>query len=998
MISRKLLPPPAPERLVRRDRLDAQLADLIDRHRVIVVAATAGAGKTTAVASACAAVNRPSAWLSVDRTDQAPGRLVTYLEAALARALPQLEGVASRALAIGISHPEATGMLVEAVGDAPLIMVLDDLQRLGDAPDAWAVIEAFLRYAPQTMTTVLLSRRDIPVALCELPLPPTTAAIGEDDLAFTVPEATEALEQQERGGLDEPAIEAVVRVTSGWVTGVLFSAHAAATGKADDDPLATYLTAHVLSQLAWEDRDFLVRTALLEQVDSTSAAALGIENAGERMAALRSAHLPVSWQPDGLSMRCHPLLREHLLVLLRRLDPADVRALHVGTGRVLGAHGHDEDAVEVFLRVGALDEALPAAERCIGHVIDRLDFAVAERWLDQLEPVVPARCPQLQLAELMLAIGRSDFARGVALGDRLKAAGERDRFAAESNRAAGLLAQCYGEVGRLDETGVVIDAARAGPSVDVVRYGLSVITGKVDRRRPEPTGSPIDALLLATDHALGRFAEMALPTSSRWLTAARIPWRIAALRDSGRTEEALQLYTDAERFGAVVGGFAATVGAPLLVDAGRRDEAYSAIREGRAFTERYGGRWRWILSWIAEARLLLRLDRDHEGSLAALAVARDALETFPVVAAREACSMWTGFALLLAGRLDEALEELRWAVDSMLEGDRLLDLPVAAVYLAEAEWRAGDEARADRAADLALAAARRQGFDHLLLGALADFPAVASRRLDAEAGPDLPWHELGRALVARGTPLEAAVGIAVELRDIGRPELLVNGEPQRPRIAKTYELLAYLVRRPRPPSARREELLDALFDGRVDDSARAYLRQAVNQLSRCLPDPDAVVSDRGVVTLLPGVRVTTTSRRFEARLGEARSQHGAARLAATLDALQILGDGHYLEGAEGTWIDDRRRELADLAADARHEAARLMFEEDRHLEALRLNERVLQEDPVREDAWRLQMEIKGALGDDPGVLAAYRECSRALVDLGTEPAPSTRQLLERLRR
>ena len=63
-------------------------------------------------------------------------------------------------------------------------------------------------------------------------------------------------------------------------------------------------------------------------------------------------------------------------------------------------------------------------------------------------------------------------------------------------------------------------------------------------------------------------------------------------------------------------------------------------------------------------------------------------------------------------------------MEACARSDRLLELPTAAVYLAEAEWRAGDEDAADRAADLALEAARRQGSNHVLLQALADFPAV----------------------------------------------------------------------------------------------------------------------------------------------------------------------------------------------------------------------------------------------------------------------------------
>src|SRR5689334_20044405 len=78
----------------------------------------------------------------------APGCLLTYLEAALADALPYVGGTASAAMAAGIPHAEVAGLLAEAVGDEPVALVLDELERLGDDSEAWDVIEALLRYAP----------------------------------------------------------------------------------------------------------------------------------------------------------------------------------------------------------------------------------------------------------------------------------------------------------------------------------------------------------------------------------------------------------------------------------------------------------------------------------------------------------------------------------------------------------------------------------------------------------------------------------------------------------------------------------------------------------------------------------------------------------------------------------------------------------------------------------------------------------------------------------
>lgn len=77
VIRSKLRPPELPDTFVDRPRVRGLLARLIDERRITVVSATAGAGKTIAVVSAADALEHPVAWLSVDRTDAAPGRLLT---------------------------------------------------------------------------------------------------------------------------------------------------------------------------------------------------------------------------------------------------------------------------------------------------------------------------------------------------------------------------------------------------------------------------------------------------------------------------------------------------------------------------------------------------------------------------------------------------------------------------------------------------------------------------------------------------------------------------------------------------------------------------------------------------------------------------------------------------------------------------------------------------------------------------------------------------------
>src|SRR5690349_12061514 len=104
VIRRKLEPPDLSERLVRRPRLERLIDSLLARHRLLVVCATAGAGKTTSVVQALKRRDEPLAWLTVDATDSAPGRLLTYLEAALAQRAPEVAGTVARALAAGVTH------------------------------------------------------------------------------------------------------------------------------------------------------------------------------------------------------------------------------------------------------------------------------------------------------------------------------------------------------------------------------------------------------------------------------------------------------------------------------------------------------------------------------------------------------------------------------------------------------------------------------------------------------------------------------------------------------------------------------------------------------------------------------------------------------------------------------------------------------------------------------------------------------------------------------
>ena len=726
VIRRKIMVPPLADSVVPRRRVDTLLTGLLDQHRLVFIYASAGAGKTTAIVQAAQRLQRPLAWLDLDSTDSATGRLLTYLEAALAVQVPEAAGVATSALAAHLPHAEVAGLLAESIGDTPVLIVLDDAERLATAPEALEVLTSFARYLPPFARLLISSRTELPFRSSVGTLP-WVAAVGEDDLALTVDEATEVLAVRGRGDIDP--VDALVE-TGGWMTGVLFEAWEAADhviglgGEAD--PLHGYLATEILGQLNDEDAEFLISTAVLTEVTVPRAEALGLASAPARMHSLAGARLPVSWLGHSAAMRCHPRFREFLLKRLDRRAEAEQRVIYRAHARLLVSEGHDEEAVEEYLRAGCADDALQIVRPVLERVIERTDFALAERWLQALAPARPPGDISLAASELMLTVVQEKFAAGVELADQLDRLGQRRVLAASSGRAAGLMAWLYLHAGRVADIDAIL--AEAGPAREVgaAQYAMAVVRDEPSlvhsNSLGEFTGGPMDALVLRTHFDLGRLPELTSAPSSPWAVKATESWQVSALLAAGRTEQAFELYhalVDASDQSVWLSGL---VGPRLMYEIGDRDEAWRLLHEGRRQIVGTGSVMFEAYSLLIEAEFELRL---HDDPAAARAIL-DRLASHPVASRyaflAEQRDMLSGLLHLLAGRARDAAADLRRAVNGMRRGRRLLYLPPAAIYLSEAEWRCGHEDAADTAAEGAREVAARQRSNHSLLSALARIP------------------------------------------------------------------------------------------------------------------------------------------------------------------------------------------------------------------------------------------------------------------------------------
>jgi hypothetical protein len=316
---------------------------------------------------------------------------------------------------------------------------------------------------------------------------------------------------------------------------------------------------------------------VLDEVTPSRAEALGVGQAGEILYSLSRLHLPVEFDSASTAMRCHPRFREYLQSQLQRSDPRWVRSVHRAHGELLVAERRPEEAVGEFLACGDVEVAASAAVSAIQAVLDRLDFALAERWLDAIGTSEVRKWPQLVAAAVQVACEAERYAEGAAYADRLLDESFCDPVTLTPSLVT-TIAWCYFLVSRIEDAQRLLDSAPDVSEIRLMRFciGLELLDDPTHYRdRPPDCDGPAEGLLARADLAHGRFMRVLDSQSRPW--AAISLGRIGALRGLGRTAEAAQLMESSPS----TSWTAVRTRAELMVDAAQHEMAYTALLQGR---------------------------------------------------------------------------------------------------------------------------------------------------------------------------------------------------------------------------------------------------------------------------------------------------------------------------------------------------------------------------------------------------------------------------------
>ncbi len=391
----RLMPPPPPPAIIARERLFA-LLDPPALPLLTVIAAPAGYGKTTLVASWLAERQPEAAWLTLDQADDSLLAFWAAIAAALhARLDLPFDGVSPLAAHADIAPELRRAALVNELAAlrAPATLVIDDYQVINN-PEIHEELARLIERLPPTLHLVLVSRGIPPLPLARLRARGRLRELNALDLRFTGEEALAFLTAAVGRELTADITAALAERAGGWPAGLHLAALALRAQTPDTasvrnlpapellaagDPfIFAYLAEEVVAAQPAALQEFLLRTSILDAfcVDLCAAllhvapeAALEYSAAALLHEAERAQLFLTPLGTERRWFRYHPLFAEALRGQLQRRIPDRIQPLHRCAASWFANHDELTSAVRHTLAAGDVVDAAELLEQAGGRML-----------------------------------------------------------------------------------------------------------------------------------------------------------------------------------------------------------------------------------------------------------------------------------------------------------------------------------------------------------------------------------------------------------------------------------------------------------------------------------------------------------------------------------------------------------------------------------------------------------------------------------------------------
>lgn len=1057
----KIIPPRRRAEILTRHRLLDMLFDALDK-KLALVSAPAGYGKTSLLIDLVDQSEFPCCWLTLDELDRDPQRFAAYFIAALAERFPEFGAQSRNVLEKMSSFEQDMERLLVTICNEIIdsirehfIFVLDDFHLLEGVLPLQNFINRFIQLMDENCHLVISSR--VLTGLIDLPLLVARDQVGGlsfSDLAFQPQELQSLLAQNKNLHITDDKARQLIANTEGWITGLqfsgidLFNGNSAGLAVDNGAALFDYLGQQVLDRLPAELQEFILRTALFEEFDTSlcemvlSPFYVEKQDWQKWIKSISNNNLfalPVG--TDGRWLRYHHLFRDFIRVRFERDRPHEITPILSRLEAAYEVMDEWEKAHHICKKLNDTNLLTEMIERSSVPMFQRA-MVTLEAWLNELPPSYLRNRPGLLSIQGNIIYTKGDVREGLNLLTRAEQTFRRQKNKYGLNLTLVRRASAHRFIGdyaaSLRDSDEVIQSTQTSDDMQTLHAealrlkGLIFVRlGKAREAIPYLERSlelnqladktRVPNLLLETGMAyriVGNFSdarrsyEKALSISKQngnlSLQASILNNMGVMYHTQGEYEKAIFAFEEgllcAQRIQS--GRLETLISIGLgdlfaeLENFGMAEQNYHYASEALENMED-----RFLFYSLAIARINLALQ--HKDSAAARSMIGDVAKSVKI----NPSNYEYGFLSLLQGRLSlldteprKAVIEIKKAEGYFMEDGRELELTVTRVWHAAAAFQSGDHAQS--AHILKELYGNRGQVSHAVLAAVyqarsyldgvQSLPEVSRIARDlftkadrlASTMPDIRRQLRRQARVVQSPAPRLTIqafGKAVVLVD-GRPLSLSDWQTQSVR-----DFFFYFLTISRPMS--KEQIIDFLWQG-DHEPARLKLRfkNEIFRLRKAVGQ-DVIIYKDANYFFNHNLDYEYDVEAFESHIARAKAKGDSRGKIEFFQMAVDLVKGPYLADVYMDWALHDRERLSQMYLHALAALGSLYVAGAQLEEALAACQRAIGYDPSFETAYQITMQVYNRLGDTISVKRTFQNCVDAMMQtFGLSPTQETREL------